>query len=129
MQINRSEIKVKTFNFNTPEKKFEKTTPKIETNIIELAPVGTDDSEVFEKGKICRLELACDIQLEDFKVVGEISRMVQFVDYFDEVNEIDSDIIRELTEDLLDYVQRMTYDVTEIAFDKPGYKLQFEANK
>ncbi|EUJ41357.1 DUF1149 family protein [Brochothrix campestris] len=128
MQINRSEIKVETFNFSTPEKQFEKTTPTIETNIIELAPVGTDDNEMFKKGKICRLELSFDIQLEDFKVVGKISRMVQFVDYFEAVNEIDAAIVRELTEALLDYVQRMTYDVTEIAFDKPGYKLQFEAN-
>lgn len=126
MQINRSDVKVMKFNFETPEKQYEITSPEIQTNIVELAPVSNEDSEVFEKGKICRLELTFNIQLQDFKVEGLVTQSIQFVDYFDEIQKVPEEAIQELSRDLLDYVQRLTYDVTEISFDRPGYDLKFE---
>ena len=44
MQINRSDVKVMKFNFETPEKQYEITSPEIQTNIVELAPVSNEDS-------------------------------------------------------------------------------------
>lgn len=36
--------------------------------------------------------------------------------------------MRELSKPLIDYIERLTYEVTEIAFDEPGVTLNFESN-
>lgn len=34
--------------------------------------------------------------------------------------------MRELSRPLIKYIERLTYEVTEIAFDEPGFALNFE---
>lgn len=66
------------------------------------------------------------IVLNHFVISGAMSQGVHLKGRFvDEPTEFSDEDKRVLVEPLLDMLKRMTYDVTEIAFDAPGVNLEF----
>ncbi|HFI0237635.1 TPA: DUF1149 family protein [Streptococcus suis] len=66
------------------------------------------------------------IVLNRFVISGAMSQAVHLQGrYVNEPTEFTDEEKRTLVEPLLDMLQRMTYDVTEIAFDAPGVNLEF----
>jgi len=45
------------------------------------------------------------------------------------VNDVTQEEVDELVAPLFDIVRRMSYEVTEIALDQPGVKLNFQSEK
>lgn len=80
------------------------------------------------KGKFFKITIPFVLALEKFRVDGRISRIVQVKDYFGQFSELAIPDVEGLSNPLIDYIKRLTYDVTEIAFDEPGISLDFNAN-
>ncbi|HEL2038144.1 TPA: DUF1149 family protein [Streptococcus suis] len=66
------------------------------------------------------------IVLDHFVISGAISQAVHLPNRLvEEPTEFTDEEKRVLVEPLLDILKRMTYEVTEIAFDAPGVNLEF----
>lgn len=66
------------------------------------------------------------IVLEHFVISGAMSQAVHLQNRLvEEPTEFTEEERRTLVDPLLDMLKRMTYDVTEIAFDAPGVNLEF----
>ncbi|HEM4781012.1 TPA: DUF1149 family protein, partial [Streptococcus suis] len=66
------------------------------------------------------------IVLDHFVISGAMSQAVHLPNRLvEEPTEFTDEEKRVLVEPLLDILKRMTYEVTEIAFDAPGVNLEF----
>ncbi|MBZ1504684.1 DUF1149 family protein [Latilactobacillus curvatus] len=61
-----------------------------------------------------------------FAVSGQISQVVQLLDFFGEPNEIDQKDMMKLSRPLIEYIETLTYQVTAVALNR-GVQLQFTA--
>lgn len=65
---------------------------------------------------------------EEFVISGIVSQMVHIKQRIvNEPSEFTKEEVESLARPLLDMVQRLTYEVTEIALDRPGVKLEFRS--
>lgn len=62
-----------------------------------------------------------------FSVSGMISQIVQIKDYFGDGNDLENADYKLLSRPLVEYIETLTYEVTQITLEKP-VNLNFEAN-
>ncbi|MBC1486046.1 DUF1149 family protein [Listeria seeligeri] len=127
MDIVTDKIVVEKYNFETILEENGQTENKIELEVHEVEPVGGNE-ELMAKGKIFKITIPFVLALEKFRIDGRISRIVQVKDYFGQFSDLAIPDVEGLSNPLIDYIKRLTYDVTEIAFDEPGISLDFNAN-
>lgn len=127
MDIVTDKIVVEKYNFETILEENGQTENKIELEVHEVEPVGGNE-ELMTKGKIFKITIPFVLALEKFRIDGRISRIVQVKDYFGQFSDLAIPDVEGLSNPLIDYIKRLTYDVTEIAFDEPGISLDFNAN-
>ncbi|MDF7638560.1 DUF1149 family protein [Lactobacillus sp. ESL0791] len=63
----------------------------------------------------------------DFSVSGVITQIVQLKDYFGDGSDLDKTDYKLLSRPLVEYIETLTYEVTQVALDKP-VNLNFTAN-
>ena len=63
----------------------------------------------------------------DFSVSGRISQIIKFKDYYGDGQELSKDDYRLLSRPLVEYIETLTYEVTQVTLDKP-VNLNFQAN-
>ncbi|MBC1488951.1 DUF1149 family protein [Listeria sp. FSL L7-1485] len=127
MDIVTNKIIVEKYNFETILEENGQIENKIELEVHEVEPIGGND-ELMAKGKIFKITIPFVLVLERFRIDGRISRIVQVKDYFGQFSDLAIPDVEGLSNPLIDYIKRLTYDVTEIAFDEPGISLDFNAN-
>lgn len=127
MDIVTNKIIVEKYNFETILEENGQIENKIELEVHEVEPIGGND-ELMAKGKIFKITIPFVLVLEKFRIDGRISRIVQLKDYFGQFSDLAIPDVEGLSNPLIDYIKRLTYDVTEIAFDEPGISLDFNAN-
>ncbi|MBC1421426.1 DUF1149 family protein [Listeria seeligeri] len=127
MDIVTDKIVVEKYNFETISEENGQIENKIELEVHEVEPVGGNE-ELMAKGKIFKITIPFVLALEKFRIDGRISRIVQVKDYFGQFSDLAIPDVEGLSNPLIDYIKRLTYDVTEIAFDEPGISLDFNAN-
>lgn len=127
MDIVTDKIVVEKYNFETILEENGQTENKIELEVHEVEPIGGNE-ELMAKGKIFKITIPFALTLEKFRIDGRISRIVQVKDYFGQFSDLAIPVVEGLSNPLIDYIKRLTYDVTEIAFDEPGISLDFNAN-
>ncbi|MBC1482721.1 DUF1149 family protein [Listeria sp. FSL L7-1509] len=127
MDIVTNKIIVEKYNFETILEENGQIENKIELEVHEVEPIGGND-ELMAKGKIFKITIPFVLVLEKFRIDGRISRIVQVKDYFGQFSDLAIPDVEGLSNPLIDYIKRLTYDVTEIAFDEPGISLDFNAN-
>lgn len=127
MDIVTNKIIVEKYNFETILEENGQIENKIELEVHEVEPIGGND-ELMAKGKIFKITIPFALVLEKFRIDGRISRIVQVKDYFGQFSDLAIPDVEGLSNPLIDYIKRLTYDVTEIAFDEPGISLDFNAN-
>ncbi|MBC1424201.1 DUF1149 family protein [Listeria seeligeri] len=127
MDIVTDKIVVEKYNFETILEENGQIENKIELEVHEVEPVGGNE-ELMAKGKIFKITIPFVLALEKFRIDGRISRIVQVKDYFGQFSDLAIPDVEGLSNPLIDYIKRLTYDVTEIAFDEPGISLDFNAN-
>lgn len=62
-----------------------------------------------------------------FTVSGQISQVVKLKDYYGDGSDLESDDYRLLSRPLVEYIETLTYEVTQVTLDQP-VNLNFEAN-
>ncbi len=127
MEIKTNPIVVEKYNFETKATNLAAGENKVNVQLNEVEPAG-DDKSILETGKMFKIDVPFVLTLERFKIDGHISRVIQIVDFFGAAEELEKNLIAELSAPLVDYIKRLTYEVTEIAFDEPGFELNFESN-
>ena len=63
----------------------------------------------------------------DFTVSGRISQIVELKNYFGDGQDLDKDTYALLSRPLVEYIETLTYEVTQVTLDKP-VNLNFRAN-
>lgn len=63
----------------------------------------------------------------DFTVSGKITQIVKLKDYYGKGDDLDKDDYRLLSRPLVEYIETLTYEVTQITLDQP-VNLNFKAN-
>ncbi|WP_088825327.1 DUF1149 family protein [Listeria goaensis] len=127
MEIKTNPIVVEKYNFETNMTEQTSGENQINVQLNEVEPVG-DDKSILEAGKMFKIDVPFILTLDRFKIDGHISRIIQIVDFFGAAEELEKHLMAELSAPLVDYIKRLTYEVTEIAFDEPGFQLNFESN-
>lgn len=124
MEIIRDKAFVNQYHFDARNHVWEKengvpeTKLKVDFQLIEKNPTENRTSMI----TILRFMIV----LEHFVISGAMSQSVHLQKrLIEEPTEFSEDEKRVLVEPLLDMLKRMTYDVTEIAFDAPGVNLEF----
>ncbi|EAD5868605.1 DUF1149 family protein [Listeria innocua] len=127
MDIVTNKIVVEKYNFETTMEENQPFENKIELEVHEVEPVD-GNVELMAKGKIFKITIPFLLVLENFRIDGRISRIIQLKDFFGQFSDLEAKDVEDLSNPLIDYIKRLTYDVTEIAFDEPGVSLDFNAN-
>ncbi len=88
---------------------------------------GTTDEG--EGGSYFEVEVTFDVAPApgDFSVSGSISQIVKLKDYYGDGQDLDKDDYRLLSRPLVEYIETLTYEVTQVTLDKP-VNLNFQAN-
>ncbi|KXT78840.1 DUF1149 family protein [Streptococcus sp. DD13] len=124
MKLNAEKVVVNAFHFDARSAKYEKENGKPQTKLRVNFKVLEQDQE--ENTTRIISYLTYTIVLNSFVISGTISQKstiyVQTVDSPEDLKEQERAL---LAEPLLDYLKRLTYEVTEIAFDQPGINLEF----
>ncbi|HEL1586620.1 TPA: DUF1149 family protein [Streptococcus suis] len=124
MEIIRDKEFVNQYHFDARNKEWEKengvptTKIKVDFQLLERSQEKNTTTLV----NILRFMIV----LEHHVISGAFSQRVQLINRLvQEPSEFTAEEKHTLVEPLLDILKRMTYDVTEIAFDAPGVNLEF----
>lgn len=82
-----------------------------------------NDGSYFEVGVVFEVAPAPG----DFTVSGQISQIVKLKNYFGDGKDLSKDDYQLLSRPLVEYIETLTYEVTQVALDKP-VNLNFKAN-
>lgn len=124
MNIIRQQEFVEAFHYdmNTPEN-------ETETEIrVEVKPFDMSEQEDFpvDESSVLGLRVIFQIIFEEFALTGAVRQLVTISDRkIDNPDDLEQPELDELMRPLFSMVERLTYEVTEIALDRPGMQLNF----
>ncbi|KAF1302752.1 DUF1149 family protein [Candidatus Enterococcus willemsii] len=122
MEIKRQKPVVEAYHFDmrTPEDNVE---PKLNVG---FAPLKAPDENYPKENSILGARLQFQVVLAEFIIRGTIGQINHIIGrQISKSDDLSREEANELVEPLFDMLQRLTYEVTEIATDKPGIKLNF----
>ncbi len=124
MELKRQAEFVQSYHFDAlPEEHTEETSINVSINPFEIKEEMNIDAE---NNSVLGLRIEFKIVLEKVKVTGDVAQFVQVVDRkIEKIEDLTKDEVNELVRPLFVLIERLTYEVTEIALDKPGVQLNF----
>lgn len=126
MQVLREKEFVNQYHYDARNLEWEKENGTPETNFEVTFQLINKDEEKNETVIVSVLQFI--IVKEDFVISGVISQMVRIIDrLIEKPSEFTQEEVESLAAPLLNMVQRLTYEVTEIALDQPGVNLEFKS--
>ncbi|MCK1199763.1 DUF1149 family protein [Streptococcus uberis] len=126
MQVLREKEFVNQYHYDARNLEWEKENGTPETNFEVTFQLINKDEEKNETVMVSVLQFI--IVKEDFVISGVISQMVRIMDrLIEKPSEFTQEEVESLAAPLLNMVQRLTYEVTEIALDQPGVNLEFKS--
>lgn len=126
MQVLREKEFVNQYHYDARNLEWEKENGTPETNFEVTFQLINKDEEKNETVMVSVLQFI--IVKEDFVISGVISQMVRVMDrLIEKPSEFTQEEVESLAAPLLNMVQRLTYEVTEIALDQPGVNLEFKS--
>ncbi|SUN48508.1 transposase [Streptococcus dysgalactiae subsp. dysgalactiae] len=125
MQLVREKEFVNQYHYDARNLEWEKENGTPETNFEVTFQLINKDEARKETAIVSVLQFV--IVKEEFVISGVISQMVRILDRLvDKPSGFTQEEVESLAAPLLDMVKRLTYDVTEIALDRPGINLEFK---
>ncbi|MGT2828869.1 DUF1149 family protein [Streptococcus hillyeri] len=124
MEIIRDKEFVNQFHYDARNLEWEKEhgTPKSKAEV--TFQLIKRDTEANETVLVARLQYM--IVKEEFVISGVISQGNRILNrILQEPSELSQEEVQDLAAPLLDMLKRLTYEVTEIALDRPGINLEF----
>lgn len=121
-------VMVKSFHYDLNEK------PRIKNEVnvaFRKAAKRNDDGSTDEGqgGSYFEIAVVFDVAPApgDFTVSGSISQIVKLKDYYGDGQDLSKSDYKLLSRPLVEYIETLTYEVTQVALDKP-VNLNFKAN-
>ncbi|MEX2784807.1 DUF1149 family protein [Streptococcus sp. H49] len=125
MKVVREKEFVNQYHYNARNLEWEKDNGTPKTNFEVTFQLVKKDEKQKETTVVAVLQFM--VVRDDFVINGVISQMNHIKGRIvNEPSEFSQPEVEGLAAPLLDMVQRLTYEVTEIAFDQPGVKLEFK---
>ncbi|MGT2935550.1 DUF1149 family protein [Streptococcus castoreus] len=125
MKLVREKEFVNQYHYDARNLEWEKENGIPETNFEVTFQLINKDKVQKETAIVSVLQFV--IVKEEFVISGVISQMVRILDRLvDKPSEFNQEEVESLAAPLLDIVKRLTYEVTEIALDRPGINLEFK---
>lgn len=124
MELIRQQEFVQAFGYEAlPKEHSEETAINVSLNPFEI----TEEMDIDpESNSILGLRVEFKIVLEKAIVSGDVAQFVQLVDRkVDKIEDFSAEEVDELVHPLFNLIERMTYEITEIALDQPGVQLNF----
>lgn len=130
MEIKRFNPRVDVFNYYS-KNRAEEILSSIEVNLnVGFTPLQINYPASYGDASVIGVRLDFTIPLKEFVISGSVSQVNSIQDReIEEMSDFSSEEIDELIEPLLSIIHRLTYDVSEIAFDEPGIALDFDQIK
>ena len=126
MKIEREKEFVHQFHYDARNLEWEKENGTPETNLNVQFQLVENVEGISESDTAISGALTFIIVLENLVVSGHISQLSYIRDLVIENREqLDQEKMQELAAPLIDLLNRVTYEVTEIALDEPGINLEF----
>lgn len=126
MQLVREKEFVNQYHYDARNLEWEKENGTPETNFEVTFQLINKDVENKETTIVSVLQFV--IVKEEFVISGVISQMVRILGRLvDKPSAFTQEEVESLAAPLLDMVKRLTYEVTEIALDRPGINLEFKS--
>lgn len=125
MELVREKEFVNNYHYDSRNREWEKKNGAPKTNFEVTFQLVNRDTEKTITSTVAVLQFM--IVKKEFVISGVISQMVHVKGRLvNEPSEFSREEVEKLAAPLLDMVQRLTYEVTEIALDRPGIKLEFK---
>lgn len=126
MEVIREKEFVNQYHYNARNLEWEKENGTPKTNFEVTFQLIEKNVEKNETTIVAVLQFT--IVRDEFMISGVISQMVHIKNRIvNEPKEFSQEEVESLAVPLLEMVKRMTYEVTEIALDRPGVKLEFNS--
>ncbi|WP_438832910.1 DUF1149 family protein [Streptococcus pluranimalium] len=126
MEVIREKEFVNQYHYNARNLEWEKENGTPKTNFEVTFQLIEKNIEKNETTIVAVLQFT--IVRDEFMISGVISQMNHIKNRIvNEPKEFSQEEVESLAASLLEMVRRMTYEVTEIALDRPGIKLEFNS--
>lgn len=124
MELKRQKEFVQAFYYEAlPQDNTDETRIDVSMNPFEITEEMKLDPA---NNSVLGLRIEFQIILDKAKVSGDVAQFVQILNRkVDKVEDLTTDEVNELVRPLFSIIERMAYEVTEIALDQPGVKLNF----
>ncbi len=124
MELTRDQVFVNQYHYDARNLEWEKQNGEPKTNVEVTFQLVSKDEAKNETHLVAVLQF--QIVREEFVIAGVISQMVHVHNRLvNEPKEFSQEEVQGLAGPLLETLQRMTYEVSEIALDRPGITLEF----
>ena len=125
MELQRDQEVVESFNYGLPPKD-QVVKQKL---LINFSPLEAVDPNYPAENSIMGVRVECVIPFEEFIIGGVFSQVIHVIGrQVKQQNDLTEAEANEMIRPLLKLIERMVYEVTEIALDKPGVKINFSSN-
>lgn len=124
MEIQRQQEVVEAYHYDIrdPEKEYK---PDLKVG---FSPLKTEDPNYPEENTILGTRIEFILAFEHFVLSGRVSQVNHVVNRkIDSPQDLTQDEVDELVQPLFNIIQRLTFEVTEIATDQPGLNLNFKS--
>lgn len=124
MELIRQQEFVQGFHYDAlPAEHSEETAINVSLNPFEIQEEMEIDPE---KNSILGLRIEFKIILDKVMLTGDVAQFVQIVDRkIEKIEDLSQDEVNELVRPLFVLIERMAFELTEIALDAPGIQLNF----
>lgn len=124
MEIIRQPEFVQGFHFDAlPEAHDEETAINVSINPFEIKEEMKIDAE---NNSVLGLRIEFKIILDKVKLSGDVAQFVQVANQkIEKIEDLSSEEVNELVRPLFVLIERMAFEITEIALDAPGVQLNF----
>ncbi|MFV0559413.1 MAG: DUF1149 family protein [Enterococcus sp.] len=126
MEIQRQKEVVEAFHYDKRDK-----TKEIETELkVGFAPLQASDGNYPKENSIIGARLEFRLAFDEYVLSGRVSQVNHIVNQkIEKQEDISQAEVDQLVAPLFDIVKRMAYEITEIALDEPGVKLNFQSEE
>ena len=126
MEIKRQKEVVEAFHYD-----FKRPDQEVETDLkVGFSPLKETIENYPKEHSIVGARLEFRLVFDTYVLSGSVSQINHFLNRkIEGQNDVTQEEVDELVAPLFDIVKRMAYEITEIALDQPGVKLNFQSEK
>lgn len=124
MEIKRQKEVVEAFHYDK-----RRPDAEVETEIrVGFSPLQAADENYPKENSIVGARLEFRLVFDDYVLAGSVSQVNHIVNRkIEKQEDISQEEVDELVGPLFNIIERLAYEVTEIALDQPGVKLNFQS--